>query len=129
MVFLRKKFLHGKWVILGPKMTCCHNSGSALTVFFKFCTIVSLKKLSLAQLPVFQIFSLMHNVQILPHAVVSHNIVSNSCPIGSSIKYICWKGGGAKSILARMGGGGRFNCKRTYTPQPRFFCRFVTKVK
>ena len=77
MVFL-KKISSGKWVVLGQKMKCRHNSGSALTVFFKFCIIkrvkrymkiismVFLKKLSLAQLvhfllqndmPEFQIFS------------------------------------------------------------------------
>ena len=35
MVFLKKKVLQCKWVILGPKMTFRYNSGSALMVFFE----------------------------------------------------------------------------------------------
>ena len=76
VVFLKKKFLQGKWVILGPKMTCCHNSESALTVFFKFCimkrvkrymkiiSMVFLKKLSLAQMGHFLLQNDMLEFQI-----------------------------------------------------------------
>ena len=38
-----KKIIQGKWVILGPKMTHNHNSGAALRIFYKFCTIKSPK--------------------------------------------------------------------------------------
>ena len=39
MVCTKKKFFQDKWVILGPKMAHPHNSGSALRIFFKFCTM------------------------------------------------------------------------------------------
>ena len=46
------------------------------------------------------------------HAVRTHGVVSD---------------GPAKSVLARMGGGGMFSCESTYAIN--FFLRFVTKQK
>ena len=42
--FSKKKPFLGKWAILGPKMMHGHKSGSALKIFFKFCTIKEAKK-------------------------------------------------------------------------------------
>ena len=35
--FYPKKFVQGKWAILGLKVAHPHNSGSALRILFKFC--------------------------------------------------------------------------------------------
>ena len=37
--FYQKKFVQDKWAILGPKMAHPPNSGLALRIFFKFCTM------------------------------------------------------------------------------------------
>ena len=37
--FQTKFFVWGKWTILGPKTAHPHNSGSAVRIFFKFCTV------------------------------------------------------------------------------------------
>ena len=37
--FQTKIFVWGKWTILGPKTVHPHNSGSAVRIFFKFCTM------------------------------------------------------------------------------------------
>ena len=37
MVCTKKNFVEDKWVVLGPKMTYPHNSGTALRIFLKFC--------------------------------------------------------------------------------------------
>ena len=39
MNFPKKMPVLGKWTILDPKMAHPHNSGLALRVFFKFCTM------------------------------------------------------------------------------------------
>ena len=39
LVFSKKKFVWGKWAILGAKMAHSHNSGLARRVFSKFCTM------------------------------------------------------------------------------------------
>ena len=103
--FFWKNYLWHNWTIFRSKMTCSN---------FKFSI-------------------LMYNVQTLSHTQlshsVSHNIVSNSCPMGWSIKYMRLKGGRggpAKSILARMGEG-KVSAVSLHTPQ--FFCRFITKSK
>ena len=41
---LEKVFIQDNWVILSPKMICCHNSGSALIICFKFCTMKGANK-------------------------------------------------------------------------------------
>ena len=37
--FSEKKSYLGKWAILAPKMVHPHNSGSAVRIFLKFCTM------------------------------------------------------------------------------------------
>ena len=34
--FPKKKIVWGKWTILGLKMVCAHNSGSAVKIFLNF---------------------------------------------------------------------------------------------
>ena len=42
--FYQKKFVWGKWDIFGQKVWHPHNSGLALRVVFKFCTITGAKR-------------------------------------------------------------------------------------
>ena len=42
--FSKKNLIQGNWSILGPKITHCRNSGSAPTIFLKFCLIKRIKR-------------------------------------------------------------------------------------
>ena len=42
MVFIKK--YRGKWAILGMKMVCPHNSGSAVRIVLQFCTMKWVKR-------------------------------------------------------------------------------------
>ena len=39
LIIFEKKLVWGKWTILGPKMAHPHNFGSAVRIFFKFCSM------------------------------------------------------------------------------------------
>ena len=53
IVFSQKILVWGKWTILDPKMVHPHNSGSALRIFLKFCTVKGGNRLMKVTLMVF----------------------------------------------------------------------------
>ena len=50
----RKKFVQGKWAILGPKAAHPRNSGSIVRVFFKFCRMKGANRYMIILLAVFR---------------------------------------------------------------------------
>ena len=53
IVFSQKILVWSKWTILDPKMVHPHNSGSALRIFLKFCTVKGGNRLMKVTLMVF----------------------------------------------------------------------------
>ena len=53
IVFSQKILVWGKWTILDQKMVHPHNSGSALRIFLKFCTVKGGNRLMKVTLMVF----------------------------------------------------------------------------